>query len=198
MEMKTLFLLPILLLSLISFSSWGADLQKAFDAFNRGDYETTLREFTPLAEQGNAVAQLSLGTMYRNGQGVQQDDKTAVKWFSLAAEQGLFGAPWFLGNMYRHGLSVPQDYKTAVKWYTLDAEQGHLLAQFYLGEMYAKGQGVPLENVRAHMWWAIAELSGHESASGNLEIVEGKMTSSQIGKAQKLARECVVKNYKGG
>jgi hypothetical protein len=39
MKMKTLFLLPILLLSLISFSSWGADFLKGADAYGSGGRE---------------------------------------------------------------------------------------------------------------------------------------------------------------
>ena len=34
--------------------SWSADFQKATDAYNRGDYATALREWTPFAEQGDA------------------------------------------------------------------------------------------------------------------------------------------------
>jgi uncharacterized protein len=37
--------------------SWGADFQRGKDAYQRGDYATALREWTPLAEQGNAGAQ---------------------------------------------------------------------------------------------------------------------------------------------
>ncbi len=33
-------------------------------AYNRGDYATALREWRPLAEQGNADAQFFLGVMY--------------------------------------------------------------------------------------------------------------------------------------
>ena len=55
--MNKLFLIPILLLSLISFSSLGADFQKGVDAHGSGDYATALREFTSLAEQGNSSAQ---------------------------------------------------------------------------------------------------------------------------------------------
>ena len=40
------------------------------------------------AEQGNAMAQNSLGVMYELGQGVPQDHKAAVKWYKLASEQG--------------------------------------------------------------------------------------------------------------
>jgi uncharacterized protein len=86
--MKTLFILPILLLSLISFPSWGADFQKGLNAASSGDYATALREWIPLAEKGDADAQYSLGVMYgRGGNGVLQDYKTAVKWYTLAAER---------------------------------------------------------------------------------------------------------------
>lgn len=68
--------------------SWSADFQKGFTAAQSGDYATALREWTPLAEQGDAIAQFNLGVMYETGQGVPQDYKTAVKWYRLAAKQG--------------------------------------------------------------------------------------------------------------
>ena len=39
-------------------------------AYSRGDYTTAYRLWKPLADQGNAYAQFSLGTMYRFGKGV--------------------------------------------------------------------------------------------------------------------------------
>ncbi len=42
-------------------------------AYQRGDYATALREWRPLAEQGNARAQYGLGLMCRKGGGVPQD-----------------------------------------------------------------------------------------------------------------------------
>ena len=54
------------------------DHAKGLDAAQRGDYATALKEFKPLAEQGDAIAQHNLGVMYGRGQGVTQDYKTAV------------------------------------------------------------------------------------------------------------------------
>ena len=65
-----------------------ADLPKGAVAYQSGDYATALREWTPLAKQGNALAQFILGVMYAEGQGVPKNYKTAVKWYALAAEQG--------------------------------------------------------------------------------------------------------------
>ena len=80
---------PVLLLTLlVGNPAFSADFQKGVTAYDSGDYASALREWTPLAKQGDAVAQYNLGVMYDNGQGVLQDDKTAVKWYTLAAEQG--------------------------------------------------------------------------------------------------------------
>ena len=104
---------------------------KCSSAYERGDYATALREWKPLAKQGNASAQFNLGMTYANGRGVPQDYKTAVKWYKLAAEQGDLDAQFYLGHMYHYGHGVPQDHKTAVKWYRLAAEQGNAFAQLH-------------------------------------------------------------------
>ena len=195
--MKNLFLLKILLLSLISFSSWGADIQKGLDAANNGDFETALSEWRPLAEQGYARAQSNLGVMYENGNGVLQDNKTAVKWYTLAAEQGYARAQSNLGVKYFKGEGVLQNNKTAVKWYTLAAEQGYARAQSNLGNAYFKGEGVLQDYVYAHMWGNISSSHGSENGRKLRDVAAEQMTPSQIEKAQKLARECVAKNYKG-
>src|SRR5271166_6632222 len=57
-------------------------------ADQKGDYATELQILRPLAEQGNALAQLGLGVMYANGHGVPQDYAQAVVWYRKAAEQG--------------------------------------------------------------------------------------------------------------
>jgi len=195
--MKKLLILLFFITGFSSSQTWGADFDKGVAAYKSGDYATALKEWTPLAEQGNSRAQNNLGSMYDKGRGVIQDHKTAVKWYTRSAEQGYAFAQNNLGFMYYKGEGVIQDYKTAVKWYTLAAEQGHANAQYNLGVMYNKGEGVIGDNVYAHMWANIARSNGYENASKVLDILVKKMTPSQIEKAQDLARECVKKNYKG-
>ena len=63
--------------------SASADYQKGLTAYKDKDYATALREWTPLAEQGNADAQKNIGRMYGNGMGVTQNFKTAVKYYRM-------------------------------------------------------------------------------------------------------------------
>jgi TPR repeat protein len=46
-----------------------ADYLTGVDAYNSGDYVTALKEWKPLADQGNADAQFNLGWMYHTGHG---------------------------------------------------------------------------------------------------------------------------------
>ena len=76
------------------------------------------------------------------------------------------------------------------------AEQGDADAQFNLGEMYEWGKGVPQDNVCAHMWFNIAASTSNDAADRARDMVAEDMTPTQIAKAEKLASECVAKQYK--
>lgn len=65
-----------------------ADFAEGVEAYKRGDFAGAMRKFRPVAEAGDAIAQLTLGVMYHNGEGVPEDDTEAVKWYLLAAQQG--------------------------------------------------------------------------------------------------------------
>gem|GEM_PF-7064546 len=60
---------PLLAL-LTTTQVYSANFQYGLDAANRGNYVTALEQWPPLAEQGNADAQFSLGGMYYKGFGV--------------------------------------------------------------------------------------------------------------------------------
>ncbi len=101
------------------------DIDAGLEAYKRGDYAAALREFRPLAEQGDAEAQHHLGAMYRDGQGVRRDYTEAAKWLRRAADQGLVYAQVILGLMYDFGKGVPEDIVKAHMWWSLAASRGH-------------------------------------------------------------------------
>ena len=64
------------------------DFRKGFEAAQSGAFETALKQWKPLAEGGNSVAQHNPGAMYYNGQGVLADFVIAHMWFNIAAANG--------------------------------------------------------------------------------------------------------------
>lgn len=64
------------------------NIQKGINAYESGDFEKALEIFTPMAQQGNSVAQTYLGKMYEIGEGVKKDAAQTFQWFRKAAEQG--------------------------------------------------------------------------------------------------------------
>ncbi len=108
---------------LLSGAAIAGALEDCRAAYERQDYATALQLCRPLAEGGDARAQLSLGGMYYNGQGVQRDFPEAAKWTRKAAEQGYAPAQADLGVLYWNGEGVPQDVVLAYMWLSLAAEQ---------------------------------------------------------------------------
>jgi outer membrane murein-binding lipoprotein Lpp len=101
--------------------------------------------FLKLADKGMPEAQINLGMMFENGQGVPQDFKKAIRWYRLAANQGLTKAQeklnsllkisptaqinFDLGMRFETGQEVPQDFREAIRFYRLAADLGHIKAQ---------------------------------------------------------------------
>ena len=164
-------------------------------AYQSGDYATALKKWKPLAEQGYATAQVSLGFMYDKGQGMPQDHAEAVKWYRKAAEQGDAIGQFSLGSMYYEGNGVAQDYAEAVKWYRKAAEQGLAAAQNSLGAMYYEGTGIIQDTMAAHMWFNIAAANGNENALKNRDIAARTLSSSQLVEAQQRAKRCMASGY---
>ncbi len=98
-----------------------ADFQAGLDAAGRGDYVTALKEWRPLAEQGDSDAQYNLGVLYDKAYGVPQDFAEAAKWYRLAAEQEHAYAQRSLGLRYAVGKGVTEDYVQAHMWLHLAA-----------------------------------------------------------------------------
>lgn len=80
-------------------------------------------EIRKLAEQGDPEAQFALGTLYRDGQGVEQDLAQTLTWWEKAAELGYVDAQFALGNIYSGGYGVTRDYVLSYMWFDITAAQ---------------------------------------------------------------------------
>ena len=159
------------------------------------DAKSAIKWYKLAAKQGDANAPHNLGVMYRTGNGIPRNPQTALKWYRVATEYGSPHSAFALGLMHSKGDGIPQDYDKAVKWFRLGAEMGHIPCQFNLGKMYYFGDGIQKDYIRAHMWWDIVARSGDKAGIKTRDMVAKKMTPSQLEKAEKLARECILKKY---
>jgi len=193
---RTLFLIPLIVFALFPTTLAYADFQEGMDAAKRGDHETALNEWLPLAAQGDIDAQFALGFLYNTGQGVSQDYAQAHKWYLKAAAQGHATAQVNLGVLYANGQGVPSDYAQARKWYLKAAAQGHATAQFNVGVLYANGQGVPQNYIQAHMWFNLSAAQDIKEGAVERDQIAKKMTLEQVVEAQRLALEWLAQHQK--
>ena len=78
---------------------------------------------------------MSLGIMYRNGDGVPKDLVKSARYLEVAAEKGNAKAQLNLGGMYYTGEGVHKDVNKAVKWWGKSAAQGNPGAQANLDKL---------------------------------------------------------------
>lgn len=86
------------------------------------DHAAAATWFRRAAQRGDSIAQHSLATQYRLGQGVTQNDETAASWFRRAADQGHASAQFDLALMQVEGKGIPQDNVQAYIWLSLAAQ----------------------------------------------------------------------------
>lgn len=102
-----------------------AGFDEAMSAYTSGDFERAAREFRPLAERGDRLAQYHLGLLYEEGQGLPRDRAQALHWYTEAAKQGDVDACFAIGQMYHLGIGVERNPVAAYHWYDLAAGGGH-------------------------------------------------------------------------
>ena len=91
---------------------------EAVRLYREGDIDTALMFFRKSAENGNPVAQFTVGTILRS-----RGDRTALRWLSMSAENGYAEAQYTLGNLYYTGEIAKQSMEQARSSYRDAAEQ---------------------------------------------------------------------------
>lgn len=152
-----------------------ADFPAGLRSYEKGDYVSALKEWLPLAEQGDAVSQNNVGTMYQHGRGTPQDYGLAAKWYQKAADQGLAAAQNNLGFCYLRGHGVSQDYLQAQMWFTL------------------AGPGKDQEDLDARA--ELARLLTPNQVSQALELAQAWRARTAISRAVSGPRQLVMWQY---
>jgi uncharacterized caspase-like protein len=88
-----------------------------FVAHDRANYQTALKIWMPLANNGDVKAQSYVGEIYEKGLGVQPNYQKAALWYQKAANQGYSRAKMSLGSLYERGLGVSRNSVKALSLY---------------------------------------------------------------------------------
>jgi putative methionine-R-sulfoxide reductase with GAF domain len=123
-----------------------------------------LESMRKLAEQGDPVAQFSMGSHYATGEDVPQDYAEAVRWFSLAAEQGHVVSQATLGAYYWAGRGVAQDPAKAYFWSVLAQAGGDEASKYRVSVLASR---MPRAQIVAVQQQANDWIKEHQSLTQN-------------------------------
>ena len=104
-------------------------------AIRTGDFGRAAALLQKPAESGNSEAQYRLGSLYRSGRGVSQDEALAFKWMKAAAERNHANAQFNLAKMYLAGRGAAPDANQAKSWLQKAASHGNDEAAKLLAEL---------------------------------------------------------------
>lgn len=149
---------------MLTFNYVFAGYEEGVQAKKSGDYSTAFREFLPLAEQGDAIAQFELGDLYHEGKGIPINDNLALPWLIKSANQGNIAAQIFVASIAYN----QKNYVLSAEWHTKLAIKGYPDSMFYLGELYRMGAGVPKNLETSVFWFKSSAEKGEERAQFGL------------------------------
>ena len=115
--LTTIFLSMLFLTNISIAESYSDSLKPGIKEYFEFKFTEAIEILTPMAANGDDEAQLYLGVIYRNGDGVEKDNFKAASLFKKSAEQGNAWSQNHLAWMYIDGKGVLKDYKEAKYWF---------------------------------------------------------------------------------
>ncbi|KAF9327804.1 hypothetical protein BGZ91_001282 [Linnemannia elongata] len=143
-----------------SSSGYSSSSQGPHSSMTHLPMQKTLAQTFTSATNGDTMAQVALGDMYRDGKEVVQNHQAAMEWYLMAAEQGDPVGQRAVGRLLYFGLGVSVDHSAAMDWALKAANQGDALAQRSVGFHYREGHGVQQDSTRAMEWFLKAAKQG--------------------------------------
>lgn len=161
-------------------------------------YRIALNWFHKSARQGSARAQLQVGWMFEQGEGVRKSYKQAAYWYTLAANQGHPLGQNNLSCCYYSGRGVEQDHERAFLLMQKAAYAGEPLAMTSLGWHYLNGVGTEENRKAAWRWYKRAAQYDDASAEFSLGLIsydEKKYVSARYWFLQAVAHHSPRAHY---
>jgi len=179
------FLYPSPLQFSSSIPAW-AGLGDGVEAFKRQEFALALREFSVLADQGDADAQYFLGSLYQHGDGVAKNIDKAIPWLEKATHQNHFGATNAVAVIYAGENKKVRDYDKAARYFKLVAKQDVPEAMYNLGLMFMYGLGIEQSTPQAAQWFQQSAVHGIAAAQYKLGMLIKQGDSGEADPAKAL------------
>lgn len=156
------------------------------------DTQQAIGWYKKAAEQGDWIAQFSLGRIYFLGGGtISRDTAMAKKWLELAAaDERDSGAAFLLGLLNDDGQGTATNYKLAEKWYRQAAERGNPFAMEKLGLLLFKGvvaEPGPKNKEEAYIFFLAAAALGNHQVDQQLQSIEADLGKNNADAAREKA-----------
>ena len=170
LQMKNALLKVCISLVLLTLSIHSqADSTSGWAAFRQGNFQKAFLDCKEDAEKGVASCQALLGTLYKHGNGVPQDNKLSLQWLQRSADQGDPGGQEILGDTLAWGVNgVPKNIAVAYDLFVKSSSKGNIWADSQLGGMHRYGIHVPKNLAEALRFYQYAAGKGNPSAQANL------------------------------
>lgn len=104
------------------------------------DYAKAFEYYMYAYNQGSAGAAYMIGTMYRDGFGVNKNSDKMIEWYKKSVDMNCDYAKFELANSYIVGISEKVDYGEVLRLYESLAENGHVESQSILGTIFLTGE----------------------------------------------------------
>ncbi|MEM7442698.1 MAG: hypothetical protein AAF414_05130 [Pseudomonadota bacterium] len=142
-----------------------ADMDRAMELLEAGDFEGAFAELLPHAREGNPRAQTEIAILYLNGRGVEEDSEEALSWAREAANQSDPFGQYLLGWMLVNGHGTEPDAIAAIPLYEAAANRGLVAAQTALANLFTYGaDGIEIDHTEGDYWYAQAVQNGDPQA----------------------------------
>jgi len=158
------------------------------DLLKMEDKKKAVYWYRKAALQDYDKAQLDLGMMYEDGEGVLKDNNKAYEWFLKAANQGNSTAMLRIAYMYQDG-RLKENNKKMIEWFKKSANKENSMAQKILGQLYSDGKAV-LRDYKKSIYWYKKAIKNGDTIS-MCEIVNPLIKNENSDKSKKIARKYV-------
>ena len=143
------------------------DLAKHY--YDTIQYDESFEWYSKGATLNNNICQYNLSNMFKNGQGIEQDDELYLFWLKKSADNNYEQALTEMGDIYYDGFYINKDLEKAFECYKKAADKNFLPACLNLSIMYFEGQGTKKDLNNGYNYLSIAYNSSYQPAIGVFE-----------------------------